>query len=121
MSVKLPIDKDLSLKIGDSFHFSFTISDSSGYTITARDLTGYTGVGQIRLKSDPTSALIADMTFSSDAQDLLDGKIVMTIDAATSATLEAGTYFYDIYIDNGAGIVRTYFSGKFVISVRTSA
>jgi len=115
----LPIKKTLDVRTGDTFYFSFCIKDKDDLgVITVRDITGYTASGQIRKYPSNDSLLISDMTFSSTADELINGTIVMKIDALDTADFESGSYFYDIYVDDGNGIILTYFTGKFIVDPR---
>ena len=99
---------DLSVKQGETFNQVLIFKDPDG---TVMDLTGFTGYCQVR--PDPDSDdLTATMTVAITAAD---GKVVLSLSAATTAAIPTGSYAYDFAMKSSGNDVRYYIGGKFCV------
>lgn len=98
---------DFTIDQGSDFTLAITVKDSND---AATDLTGYSARAQLRPERASTTLTAS---FTCTVTDATGGKIDMTLGNATSKTIEAGTYFYDleIFTANDA-IVRRIIQGK---------
>ena len=63
-----------------------------------------------------TTTVVANNTDNNRiAVDGPNGRITVTIDAATTANIAAGRYSYDLVLDSG-GVVTRILEGKFVVT-----
>lgn len=98
---------------GATFGLNLTYEDASG---TPVNLTGYSARMQVRLKtSSPTTILSLtsgnEITLGGSA-----GTIVIAISAATTATLDAGDYVYDLELVAPSAAVTRLIQGRFRVS-----
>ena len=82
---------DLVIDQGSDFAIEFTVNESG----SAKNLSGYSARAQLR-PSKNSSTLSA--TFTCGIAVPANGKISMTLPNATSKTLTAGRYHYDLEI-----------------------
>jgi len=85
---------------GADFSSTITVTDLDGDIV---DLTGYTGAGQIR--KHYTSETAVDLTIGF-SQDRSDGILTIALDSATTASMEAGRYVYDVEITTNGNVTR---------------
>ncbi len=90
---------NIIIEIGSTFTDSFQLQNAV-VPPTNFDLTGYTGSAMVRVNPGDKNPL-ATFTVTIAAPATL-GQITMTILAATTATLKAGVYSYDLVITAGA-------------------
>tara|TARA_A100001011_G_scaffold381295_1_gene449644 strand:- start:1364 stop:1702 length:339 start_codon:yes stop_codon:yes gene_type:complete len=76
---------------GSDFSVLFTISEDG----SAKNLTGFSARAQMRTTKSASSI---SATFTCVVTSASEGKITMSLPAATSAALTAGRYFYDLEI-----------------------
>ena len=81
---------------GADFSTSITVTDDAGDAV---DLTGYTGSGQIR--KHYTSNTATDFTISFDSPRS-SGVVTISLGRATTSSIEAGRYVYDVEITSAA-------------------
>ena len=82
---------DLVIDQGSDFAIEFTVSESG----TVKNLTGYSARAQIR----PTkSSNTLTGTFTCAVPTGTDGKVTLALTNATSNSITAGTYQYDLEI-----------------------
>lgn len=84
---------NLFIDAGSDYSNIITIASSTG---AALDLTNYTVASQMR-KSYGSSTYFA---FTASVYDAATGKIRLQMSAATTSTIPAGRYLYDIEITN---------------------
>lgn len=101
---------DITTKNGDTYPgavFTITVNDSP------LNLTGYSA--QMQVRATRSTAAIIDISNGSGLtfSDAANGEL--TIDAQIFDSTP-GTYLYDIELTSGAGVVKTYISGKFVLT-----
>jgi len=76
---------------GTDYSSTLTVTNDDG---TATNLTGYTAAGQIRKHySSSTATATFTVSFSSDRSD---GKVVIELPKATTGSIDAGRYVYDV-------------------------
>jgi hypothetical protein len=81
---------------GADYSTSLTVTEDDG---TATDLTGYTGAGQIRKHYASSTAYDFDIIFAADRSS---GVVTLSLSRATTETIEAGRYVYDVEITSAA-------------------
>jgi hypothetical protein len=104
----VPAKQDIKIMRGDTEVFNITVTDSAGLPV---DLTGDVFTSQIRYNRDDSSAAAA---FSCVLTSAVAGTVALTLSAATSATLNAGTAYWDLQRNND-GVVTTIVAGKCTI------
>lgn len=109
----LPIEKNVEVRKGDTFTFSFSIKDRNNGVDVIRNLTGYTAAGMVKASPESSSATVATMSFTSSAGDLTNGIITLKIAWAVTAAMATGSYYFDIYVVDTASEKQTYYKGKF--------
>jgi hypothetical protein len=87
---------------GATFDRTLTVSVGG----TALNLTGYTAAMQVRESADDADALISLTNSAGIALGGTAGTIAITISAATTAGVAAGSYSYDLEINSGGTITR---------------
>jgi len=103
----------LTIDQGATYSQTLTWKDPSNIAI---DLTGYTARMQIRGKRTSTSATMS-LTTENGGITLGDsaGTIDLYISAIDSATLEVGTYVYDLELISPSNNVTRLLMGNFVV------
>jgi len=86
--------KNITIDQGSDWALELVIKDSG----IVRDITGYSGRAQMRPTKTSTT-LTATFTCVVTA---VEGKVVMSLPAATSASITPGVYFYDLEIYTAA-------------------
>lgn len=104
----VPAKQDIKIMRGDTEVFNITVTDSAG---TAVNLTGDVFTSQIRYNRDDSSVAAA---FTCVVTDAAAGTVSLTLPAATSATLNAGTAYWDLQ-RNDSGTITTIVAGKCTI------
>lgn len=83
---------DIAIDQGSDYQLEITVVDSSSQIV---DLTGYSARGQIRPKKD------SDILTTSFVCSIINptlGKISVSLTNGVTATIAAGTYYYDIEV-----------------------
>lgn len=89
---------NLIMDQGASFNTTYTVLDTNDSPI---DFSNYTATSQMRKSY---TALIA---YSFDAATFANGQITLSMNAATTSTISAGRYVYDLEVaDTGGNISR---------------
>ena len=88
---------NITINTGEYFSRDFYLDNLDG---TPLDLTGYSGSSQIRKH---TNSLNTTATFLLSFVDRSNGRIRLSLSAATTATLKPGRYVYDILFTDASG------------------
>ena len=105
---ELPIDQ------GGTLQVPFFLKDENG---TALNLTGYSARMQMRTSYNATvPSLSLSSTDGSITIDAALGKLTLNATAATTASLAARRYVYDIEIVSPSGFVTRIVQGNAVVS-----
>ncbi len=104
----VPAKQDIKIMRGDTEVFNITINDSAGAAI---NLTGDVFTSQIRYNRDDSSVAAA---FTCVVTNAAAGTVTLTLPAVTSASLNAGTAYWDLQ-RNDSGVITTIVSGKCTI------
>ena len=91
---------NLFIDQGSDYSNIITVGSSTG---TVLNLTNYTVASQLR-KSYGSSTYY---TFTATVYDAVTGKVRLQLPAATSSTIPAGRYLYDIEITNTVSGAKT--------------
>ena len=103
-----------TLDQGADWYINFTYQNSSGTPI---NLTGYTAALQLRSEpSDATAALSLSSPSSGIVITGATGLVAVHASAAQTGALIAGTYYYDLELTSGTGIVTRLVQGQVVVS-----
>jgi hypothetical protein len=95
-----------------TFNFQFQILNDQ----TPWNLTGYTGTMTVRpFVGASTTTVVASTANNRMVFDHLNGRITVTLNAATTAAITAGRYAYDLVVDSGGTITRIL-EGKFIVT-----
>lgn len=103
-----PADQDLIITRGDTETLVVTITADGS---TAIDITGRTYKAQIRSQQDSTTI---KASFTCTVTSGASGQVTCTLSAASSATLSAGLYFWDLE-ENASGVISTILSGNVTV------
>lgn len=87
---------NLYIDQGSTYSNIITVASSTG---SALDLTGYTVASQMR-KSYSSSTSYA---FTASVYDAANGKVRLQLSAATSSSIPAGRWLYDVEITSTSG------------------
>lgn len=80
------------------------------------DYTGYDFVMQVReTESSSTVLFEASITNGKLVWDSTNKKLILTITDEDAASIAAGTYVYQIEINNGAGVIQRLLEGIFKV------
>ncbi len=106
---------NIDIEQGATFQRSMTLDeyDSDTETMEDLDLSGYTFSGMLRQEKEDTSAMIA---FTIVITDAALGAIQVSLTAAQTSTLPAGTAYYDIEMTRDSGEVIRILEGMANIS-----
>ena len=104
----VPAKQDIKIMRGDTEVINITIGDANGAPV---DITGDVFTSQIRYNRDDTSVAGA---FVCTITDAAAGQVRLTLSAASSALLTAGTGYWDLQ-RNDAGVITTIVAGKCTI------
>lgn len=102
----VPASQNLVITRGDTEVLVITINDSSNVPI---NVTGRTYRAQIR--ADKDNASIA-ASFACVVTNAAGGVVTCTLSAASSASLSAGTYYWDFEETTAGGVVTTIIAGS---------
>jgi hypothetical protein len=97
---------------GATFNFQFVIKNDN----TAWNLTNYTATMTVRPFIGATTTVVTAST--TDGRIVLDptnGRITVTINAATTTGFQAARHVYDITL-NSVGVVTRILEGKFIVT-----
>lgn len=103
-----PADQDLTITRGDTETLVVTITADGSSPI---DITGRTYQAQVRSQQDSTTikgSFVCVVTAGAS------GQVTCTLSAATSSTLSAGLYFWDLE-ENASGVISTILSGNVTV------
>lgn len=97
---------------GTDFTQTYVFEDETSNSVL--DLTGYSGSGQ--LKRYDSSSKTADLTldFGTSTQRT-NGRLTVSMSAATTANIKPGRYFYDIRLTDDAGKIEKVVEGVAII------
>lgn len=108
---------DQAVEQGATGIWSFTVYE--GEVVDPDDLLDLSGyIVRMMVRKTASSATVIFQASTLDGRIVLDGpngKYTLTITAALSATLPAGSYIHQIELDNGAGAVQRLLQGTFVV------
>ena len=90
---------------------------SGGIATAPVNVTGYTAELQVRsLPSDPTAVLSLSTTNGGISITGASGEFAVHATAAQTTVIDEGTYYYDIEITSGGGIVTRLAQGQVVVT-----
>ena len=99
-----------------TFNFQFQVLNNTTSGSTPWNLTSYTGTMTVRpFAGSQTTTVVASTANGRMVFDALNGRITVTIDAATTANFTAGRYVYDLVVSTGATTTRLL-EGRFAVS-----
>lgn len=99
-----------------TFNFQFQVLNNTTAGSTPWDLTSYTGTMTVRpFLGSSTTTVVASTANGRMVFDALNGRITVTIDAATTENFTAGRYVYDLVVTTGATTTRLL-EGKFTVT-----
>jgi hypothetical protein len=97
------VKHDVVIRQGDTWQQSWLVQQPNG---TPVDLTGYAARMQIRPNA-ASSTLTASITTSATADGSIvvgaNGQVTATLTDEKTAAIAAGTYEYDIFVDDAGG------------------
>jgi hypothetical protein len=95
-----------------TFNFQFQILNNT----IPWNLNGYTGTMTVRpFVGASTTTVVASTANGRMVLSQSDGRVTVTIDAATTGDITAGRYAYDLVLDSGAEVTRLL-EGKFIVT-----
>lgn len=94
---------NLTLAQGSTWSVTLTYKDANGAAI---NLTGYSAAMQVRASHDASSAVLSLTSGAGLTLGGAAGTITISVAAATTATIEAGTYVYDLELTTGSTVTR---------------
>jgi hypothetical protein len=97
------------LEQGATFSRQLTVKENG----SAMSLSGYSVASKMRSTHD--SSTVAG-TFTCTVNDASGGKILLTMTATTTASIEEGVYVYDIEITSGSGTVTRLMEGNITVT-----
>jgi hypothetical protein len=102
-----------------SYNFSYYRGDTATFVVrpktsagAAFDLTGYTAAFVIANRRGSTGTQYVGTATVDDSTDI----VTCTITPAVGRTLAAGTYVYDVQIDNGPSEIYTILTGTITVT-----
>ena len=102
---------------GATFTFNFTIKTGN----TAWNLTGYSATMTVRPSiGSPVATVVATNSNGKITLGGTAGTVAVTLDAVTTAAIDAGKYVYDLVLNSGTVVTRLL-EGKFVVTPSVSA
>jgi len=112
------VGKKIDLKVykGDDESFTFLLKDAIGRPL---DLSLFSAFAADIKKDKKNTTIIASFTFDATNSDLVNGKIVLTLDKTDTAILPRMTW-YDFQFQNVDGKVSTPFRGNIICVQDTS-
>jgi hypothetical protein len=105
--------RNITIYQGDTYAHELRIRNSANANVT---ITSRTYTGQVRKKrnSDTVAA-----TFTSEITNGANGIVVMSLTAAATANIAAGTYVYDFQETNGT-VITTLITGTVTVTGEVS-
>jgi hypothetical protein len=100
----VPAKQNFSITRGDTETVIVNITTDGSTPI---DITGRTYRAQLRATKDSGSI---SASFACTITDALDGQVTCVLSAESTATLAAGTYYWD-FEENNSGVVTTIIAG----------
>ena len=101
---------------GDTWARTFTFTEDDPPTFTPIDVTAYTF--SAKLYTERGTAVAALATFTVAITDGAAGEISVTLAAATTTSIAAGTYWFEVQWTNGSS-VRTPVGGPMIVGSDT--
>ena len=99
-----------------TFNFQFQILNNTTSGSTPWNLSTYSGTMTVRpFVGSQTTTVVASTANGRMVLDGANGRVTVTIDAATTETFTAGRYVYDLVVTTGATTTRLL-EGKFTVS-----
>lgn len=98
---------NLIIYTGTDFDQTFILEDTD--TNSLKNLSGYTGCAQFKRYDSSKTSYSFDVTFFGNRKN---GKIMLSMDAATTSTIKPGRYFYDILLNSAQGITSRAVEGE---------
>lgn len=95
---------------GDTYANVVTIKSSDGNPV---NLTGYTIVMTVDRRREPTDNTTMVFQITGVLTEPTLGRVSFTPTSLNAATA-AGTYYYDIQLTSGTGVIKTAGAGKYV-------
>jgi hypothetical protein len=105
--------RNITIYQGDTYAHELRIRNSANANVT---ITSRTYSGQIRKKRNSDTAAA---TFTSEITNGANGIVVMSLTAATTANIAAGSYVYDFQETNGS-TVTTLITGTVTVTGEVS-
>jgi hypothetical protein len=105
--------RNITIYQGDTYAHELRIKNSANANVT---ITSRTYTGQIRKKRNSDTAAA---TFTSEITNGANGIVVMSLTAATTANIAAGSYVYDFQETNGS-TVTTLITGTVTVTGEVS-
>jgi hypothetical protein len=105
--------RNITIYQGDTYAHELRIKDSANANVT---ITSRTYSGQIRKKRNSDTAAA---TFTSEITNGANGIVIMSLSAAATANIAAGTYVYDFQETNGT-IITTLITGTVTVTGEVS-
>ena len=106
-------NRNITIYQGDTYAHELRIKNSANANV---NITSRTYTGQIRKKRNSDTAAA---TFTSEITNGANGIVVMSLSAASTANIAAGTYVYDFQETNGA-TVTTLITGTVTVTGEVS-
>jgi hypothetical protein len=95
-----------------TFNFQFQILNDQ----VPLNLSGYTGTMTVRpFVGASTITVVASTANGLMVFDPANGRVTVTLSAATTGAIAAGRYAYDLVLNSG-GTVTRYLEGKFIVT-----
>lgn len=99
-----------------TFNFQFVIQDDVNGVTTPWDLTNYSATMTVRpFVGATTVTLLASTGNGRITLGGVQGRITVTVDAATTGAITAARYAYDLVLDSGTEVTRIL-EGRFVVT-----
>ena len=96
-----------------TFNWQFQILNNE----TPWNLANYTGIMTVRpFVGADTTTVVASTDNGRMYLSQGDGRVNVTIDAATTGAITAGRYVYDLVLEAGTGEVTRILEGKFIVT-----
>lgn len=103
---------DIICEQGATLNRTFTWKDKAGELVP---LTDYIGRMQVRTSVSADDVALDLTSIAGDIDFPSAGKIVLTVDATTTAALAHGTYVYDLELESPTAGVKRLLEGKFIV------
>lgn len=103
---------NIVIHTGTDFTQTFVFENESSNS--PLNLTGYTGSGQIKRYDSSSKAADFTLDFGNTSQRTT-GRLVVSMNSTTTASLKAGRYFYDIRLTSSAGKIEKVVEGVVIV------